>query len=200
MLLLLPGNARQIKRHLSKEQIGWLITPKHQQRIDGFRWAADNECFSQGEQFDIDRYVRFLSRLQEHSSTCLFVTAPDVVSNSYATAERWVGYSPTLKEIGLPIAYVAQDGMNELPRVDFDTLFIGGSTEYKLSSTVRKLIAEAKRAGKWVHMGRVNTIVRFWYAFKVGADSIDGTAFLRPDRHLPWALRELGAMHRQLSF
>jgi EAL domain-containing protein (putative c-di-GMP-specific phosphodiesterase class I) len=58
---------------------------------------------------------------------------------------------------------------------DYDWLFIGGSTEFKLGSTARECIKAAKSAGKKVHVGRVNTARRLNYCKMVGADTVDGT-------------------------
>jgi hypothetical protein len=51
-----------------------------------------------------------------------------------------------------------------------------------------------KRAGKWVHMGRVNTDRRIRYAAAIGCDSIDGTKWVRwRDAYLNDGLRKVGA-------
>jgi len=58
--------------------------------------------------------------------------------------------------------------------------------EWKLSPAARDLIIEAKRRGKWVHMGRVNSEKRFRYAAALGCDSVDGTYLVAgPDTNLP---------------
>lgn len=71
--------------------------------------------------------------------------------------------------------------------------FIGGSDGWKLGPHARALTAEAKRRGKWVHMGRVNSLKRFRYAESIGCDSCDGT-YLRfgPDKNLPKLLSWVG--------
>jgi len=89
------------------------------------------------------------------------------------------------------VALVAQDGLESLPVPweDFDALFIGGSTAWKLSEAARELCQEAKRRGKWVHMGRVNSLRRMQVAEAFGCDSADGT-MLRFDPNRPvqsWA-------------
>jgi hypothetical protein len=100
---------------------------------------------------------------------------------------------------------------------DFDVLFLGGSaecvpcgwvrpvaqaretdrcphchakvTEWKLGQLARDLVAEAKQRGKWVHMGRVNSLKRYRYAKLIGCDSADGTfVAVAPDVNLPIAL------------
>lgn len=206
MILLLPGNIRAFRTLPDKRDFGWLLTPrrsmngtmKSQTHSHDMRWAIDNECFSLGPDFDFERYVRFVKRARENPGTCLFVTVPDVVSDAKGTHEHWKRYAPILRRCGLPLAYVAQDGMDELPGVKFDALFIGGSTEYKLSQVVADLIRAAHTKGKWVHVGRVNTPKRILHFWHLGADSFDGTAWaLAPDEHLAWAKPLLGWLHQQ---
>jgi hypothetical protein len=57
----------------------------------------------------------------------------------------------------------------------FDVLFIGGSTEWKLGRHAIDCIHEAKRLGVPVHIGRVNSQIRFRHFQLVGADFCDGT-------------------------
>ncbi len=116
---------------------------------------------------------------------CLFVTVPDVVADADATAQLFEVWWRALARRGLPAALVAQDGVEHLgcwlslvwPRID--ALFIGGSTEWKLGSAAEALVAEAKRRGKWAHMGRVNSARRIRYAASIGCDSVDGTKWVR---------------------
>ena len=73
-----------------------------------------------------------------------------------------------------------------MPWDDFDVLFLGGDTAWKLGPAARQLAAEARQRGKGVHMGRVNSLKRYRYADAIGCTSADGT-FLRfgPDIRLP---------------
>lgn len=119
---------------------------------NGLSWAGDNGAFSNGFQPDI--FFSWLKTLEPYKNTCLFITIPDVLMDAQATQENYSRFRPLVT--GFPCAYVAQDGMTELPDVDYQVLFIGGSTEYKLSNTVTKLIREAQLAGKRIHIGRVN--------------------------------------------
>ena len=61
------------------------------------------------------------------------------------------------------------------PWDDFDALFIGGSTSWKLGPGAAAVAYDAKLRGKWVHMGRVNSLRRMRYAESIGCDSADGT-------------------------
>jgi hypothetical protein len=140
-------------------------------------WAADNGCFSAGERFDLWKYLEWLERMSSALSTCLFATAPDVVGDAAGTLERSAPVLPMIREIGYAPALVGQDGLERLtvPWDTFDAYFIGGSTRWKLSLESAALVREAKRRGKWVHMGRVNSGKRLVYAKRIGVDSCDGT-------------------------
>jgi hypothetical protein len=112
---------------------------------------------------------------------CKFVTAPDVVGDWQRTRELWDAWQPELSAAWLPMAYVAQDGqpIDEVPWRSIAALFIGGTTEFKLSAEAEALGRTAKRKGLWLHMGRVNSRKRFDYARATGCDSIDGSKFSR---------------------
>jgi hypothetical protein len=128
--------------------------------------------------------------------------APDVVPDAAATLERSLPWLPRIRALGMPAALVAQNGQESLPVPwsEFDCLFIGGDTAWKLGAAARELAGEAKARGKWVHMGRVNSERRIRYAAAIGCDSVDGT-YLRfgPDRLLPDVLAWLrGLSHETL--
>lgn len=107
---------------------------------------------------------------------CLFVTAPDVVGNAIATMSSYRYWGCRLKDEGWPVAFVAQDGQElfDFPP-EFDALFIGGFTEWKMSGAALDCIRRAKSLGKWVHVGRVNSQRRIRHFQIAGVDSVDGT-------------------------
>ena len=167
--------------------LGYIDTPAQgNTRPEGVTWCADNGCFS--DRWDEGRWLGFLEANAAHADTCAFAVVPDVVADAAATLARFDKYAERVRELGYPVALVAQDGQESLPvpwdRID--ALFIGGSTEWKLGPHARALAAEAKRRGKWLHMGRVNSQRRYEYARAIGCDSVDGT-FLTfgPDKNLP---------------
>jgi len=110
----------------------------------------------------------------------LFAVAPDVVGNARATLKQFGVWSHIIRSIGFPVALAAQDGLEdlEIPWDGFEALFVGGSTEWKLSEAVAELIREAKRRGKWTHMGRVNSTHRT-SRLREFVDSVDGTAWAK---------------------
>lgn len=65
--------------------------------------------------------------------------------------------------------------MRRVPWDDFDTLFIGGTDEFKLGLEARQAINRAQKRGKRIHVGRVNTLPRLKYFTELGAESSDGT-------------------------
>jgi len=148
----------------------------------GLPYAVDNECFTLGDAFDGARFVRALQRIKEvHGlGQCLFVTSPDVVGNAMATLARFAEWQPIIKGLGFPVALAGQDGCEtlDIPWNNLDALFIGGSTEWKLSQAVADLISEAKVRGKWTHMGRVNSTRRA-SRLREMPDSVDGTAWVK---------------------
>lgn len=117
----------------------------------------------------------------------LWVAAPDIVADARATLHRWRRWRPFLRRLGLRAAYVAQDGSETYPPPwgELDALFIGGSTAWKEGPHAARLMAEARRRGAWVHVGRVNTVRRLRLIDPL-ADSFDGTQFSRFSRtYLP---------------
>ena len=72
--------------------------------------------------------------------------------------------------------------MGSIPWDEFDCLFIGGADDFKEGPLVSDACREAKRRGKWVHMGRVNGLRRLRVAQEFGVDSVDGTYLLHEAR------------------
>ena len=168
--------------------------------IPNAKWAADNDCYTLGENFDSERYIRFLERCAYMADTCLFATAPDVVGDAEATINLFQDWRRTIRNVGLPVALVGQDGLEntDIPWLTFDALFIGGTTEWKLGRTVREIITKAKARGKWVHIGRVNSAKRLRYCIAIGADSVDGTEWaINPGRGIRWAGRVMRSLKYQ---
>jgi hypothetical protein len=107
---------------------------------------------------------------------CAFATAPDVLSDAKATWERSAPTFDAIRAAGYKAALVAQNGIEDMSIEwdAFDAIFIGGDTAWKLSRHAQTVCAEAKRRGKWVHMGRVNSQKRLELAWDFGCDSVDG--------------------------
>lgn len=155
---------------------GQITTPhRFGKRIrQGFRWIADNGCFT--DKWNEQRWLAWIDHMRPFQPSCLMATAPDIVGDAAATLERFEHYAPMLRERGWPVGLVAQDGLESLAWPDeYDVLFIGGTTEWKLSEHADRCIRIAKRQGKWVHAGRVNSIKRIAHFYLREVDSLDGT-------------------------
>lgn len=164
----------------------------------GVLWALDNGCFTRPQEYRDELLFKTLDTLSAFRRDCLFVVAPDVVGSARLTWERSQPVLPTIRARGYSAAFVAQDGLTvaSMPDWDaFDALFIGGSTAFKLSAEAQALIHAARTHGKWVHMGRVNTLRRLRYAYYEGCHSVDGTAVaFRPDELAADLTRWMGAL------
>ena len=129
----------------------------------------------------------------------LFATAPDVLGNHAATVALSVPVLEMIRAIGLPAAFVAQDGWDEAttPWDKFDVLFVGGTTAFKFRGG-RLAVMAAIHRGKKTHMGRVNSLDRLRAALSIGCASADGT-FIKfgPDRRGPEVLSWLDAISTQ---
>lgn len=182
-------------------KLGVILTPVAGYRMDlsSTVWAMDTGCFTAGDRFNLDRYVAYLRSYQDAFPTCLFATAPDVVGDPDATWQRSQPVLPMLRAMGLPAALCAQDGIERgtIPWDTFDALFIGGSTEWKLNAAY-DLVPLALERGKWVHMGRVNSLRRMRAAVEAGIHSCDGTMLaFGPDVHLPKVVKWLNVLGPQ---
>ena len=111
----------------------------------------------------------------------------DIRSDAAATLERSSPWLERIRSLGYSVAYVGQNGQGGVPVPwdDIDAFFIGGDDPWKLGPEAASLAAEAKRRGKWVHMGRVNSGRRWRYAERIGCDSVDGTFLRWPTTNLP---------------
>lgn len=173
-------------------KLGFIDTPlqRNKRPSDIPAWCADNGCFNDAR-FDESKWWAWLQSHTKNAATCLFATAPDVVGDHDATLKRSLPWLPKIRALGYPAAFVAQDGatVDTMPWNEFDALFIGGTTEFKLGATARQLVIHAKQRGMWVHMGRVNSGKRVRYAASIGVDSVDGTKITyAPDEVLPLIL------------
>jgi hypothetical protein len=155
---------------------GQLITPLTRRANQGHTFGIDNGAFAR---FDADGFLSLLERQKPYRERCKFVAAPDVVGSARRTLECFRHWFPKLH--GWPVALVAQDGQEDLdiPWSLIDAVFIGGSTEWKLSEFAAAIIKAAQVMGKWVHVGRVNTPDRFRRFEELGVDSCDGTGISR---------------------
>lgn len=187
-----------LRQLLVENNIGIMATPYgFRNPIPGWNWAADNGCFS--NKWSANAWLTWL-KSHESPSSALFATVPDVVADHRQTMNRWKEWWPVVSDLGFKTAFVLQDGadMDEVPWGDMDALFIGGSTEYKLSKDAQIATRMAKEAGKWVHMGRVNSARRIKLAHEWGCDSVDGTFLaFAPDHNTYRLIKMLAKVNNQ---
>ena len=171
-----------------------MITPRMGQRpAVGQVWAADNGRYASPQDYTDDGYLAWLERMAPYRADCLFATAPDTFGDAEATLRDSVPLLPRIRAAGYPAALVAQPAMtvDAVPWELVDVLFVGGPNHWQHSEPLIELVAEAKRRGKWVHMGRVNSHRRTVYAESIGCDSVDGTYL----RFRPYGRPDLWADH-----
>lgn len=184
--------------------IGLLIQPgnHYHLRVQHYpAWAADNGAFSKKHGFNPVKFRAMLAQpnLRANVTTCLFVAAPDVlrvlddgtvIGDARATLDQFPTWAREIRELGYPVALVAQNGLEDMlhlvPWDLVDVLFLGGSTEWKLGAGARACVEFARALGKGTHMGRVNSYKRLALAQGWGVDTADGT-FLAygPTQNLP---------------
>jgi len=200
-VIYLTGASNPPARALARRQaLGLIVQPLagYGRQIEHYPyWAADNGKFNPATYIGDDAWLAWVDGLPR--TGCLFVCVPDVArrpdgelgGDPDATWAAFRRLGPQVRSLGFRAALVAQDGMENMTNVDEQIdacacLFLGGSTEWKTSTAALELAAQAKAAGKWTHMGRVNSRERYAMACAAGIDSADGT-FLAfgPDANAP---------------
>ncbi len=196
-----------------ERNVGLLVQPGNRYDLQVAKypsWAGDNGAFTKAKGgFSAEKFRIMLNRpaLLAARSTCQFIVAPDklivlpcgtVIGDAQGTLDQFEAWALEIRALGYPVALVAQNGLENLmhlvPWHLVDVLFIGGSTEWKLSSEAAACVMGALMRGKRVHMGRVNSGKRMLRAQAMGCDTADGT-FLAfgPTKNLPRLLSWLDA-------
>ncbi len=186
MIYLTPQTSVKIPEHYGQmlTPAGGTITPT------AAVFAVDNGVFT--GKFSPDRFMRYLKALKPYQARCLFVAAPDVVADYIATLEQYQEWYPRLRAEGWPVAYVAQDGCELATLPECQAVFIGGSTEWKMSDAPLKIIRQARLLGLWTHVGRVNSQKRIRHFQLAGVSSVDGTCIaFAPNQNMKVLDRQL---------
>jgi len=153
---------------ITDPRFGILTAPNHrgmpQGIVDGMDWAADLGCEDGPEwvkRCDPDVAFPWLDSMLRYRDRCLFVTVPDVVGDAARTVDAYWQWNQHFT--GWPLAFAAQDGQERLafPDDDWQVLFVGGSTDWKLSTACEDVIGQAQALGKRIHIGRVNWWKRY---------------------------------------
>lgn len=202
MKYLTGGCSEQNVAEFRRLGVGLMLTPAIFRRDTyGLEYAVDTGCYKNPDGFDLDDYLARLDDWRERNGPPLFATAPDVVGDPNETWRRSAPILPVLRAHGHRAAFVAQDGISRVEWDAFDCLFVGGTDAWKLSEAAYGLADKARRRGKWVHLGRVNSGIRYAAAKASGAyDSADGNFVgFGPDVNLPKVARWLERGRSQVS-
>lgn len=164
------------------DRLGHLLCPGNGNSLTavlktGLPYAIDNGAFRQ-RGFDADAFRRLVKRAAGQPGL-LWVVCPDVPGDAAATLRLWGEWELELRAAGVPIAFVLQDGQECLDLPEADCFFVGGTTAWKLSQAAGDVAAIARRRGKWLHCGRVNSLRRLRSSWSMGADSADGSGYSR---------------------
>jgi len=199
MTRILVSGATKTLRRLSVscgDNLGVLMTPQNWNRMCQIPlpWACDNSAFSKPD----DR--KFWNMVIDAWGMATFfpplwIAAPDIVGDALQTRrlfDQWVRcWEYELGFVPVELAYVLQNGqqIDDVPWDQIVAVFVGGDDQFKLSDS-DPLIRHAKRLGKMIHIGRVNSQKRLRFAVSMGADTVDGTSFSRfPDRWIEWGVK-----------
>jgi hypothetical protein len=169
---------------------GWrlLVSPGAVPVLD-IPYALDNgawSSFSTGAQWD---EIAFRKHVERYARQADFVVAPDIVGGGNVSLRLSLRWLPQLRHCRLTLLAV-QDGMTipEVSPVLRDHpelgLFLGGSTEWKLTTMYEWGLVAASLLRHY-HVGRVNTARRIRLAAESGAHSFDGTSVSRYAQTMP---------------
>lgn len=200
MLYLANPSSPKVRDAMRNGDLGQMCTPAERRMpLDDVDWAADNGCFSAKGYPGEPKWLAWLKKLLPWQDRCLFAVAPDLFNPDLgndmglASLERSRPWLPVIRELGYPVALVAQNGLlsDDVPWDEIDVIFLGGTTEWKISADANRLTLAAKAHGKRVHMGRVNSARRWRLAEVFGCDTADGTFIaygpdINVDRQAAW--------------
>lgn len=199
MKFLIDNSFAVVKRRVEEYPnyvLGQLLTPLTRYAYNTGLYGIDNGAFSK---FDEKSFRTLLTRQEDSKHNCLFVTCPDIVGSAQRTIELFNRRRLWIPD-GWPVAMVAQDGVEniEIPWDSMDAIFIGGRDPWKDSQAVVDVVKTAKILGKWVHVGRVNTIRRFNHFAAIGSDSCDGSGVAMYDHMLDTIISSTSVKHASL--
>lgn len=205
MILFVSGATATVRKYADSPFLGRLTQPRCGNDIAeiancGMSWGGDNNAL-QGVDPDglLDMWDAIAAQDLTHFK---FAAAPDAVMMTpdgprgdwQGTLWLWRCWKPALLRRKLPAAIVAQDGATiaSVPWDEIQALFIGGSTAWKLSLSAALLIRAAAARGKWVHVGRINSMQRLAHFDQLPVDSFDGGQFsMFPETYIPKYLHRL---------
>lgn len=163
-------------------KVGHLYSPGGQRGPWSFLpYALDNGAYSAflaKTEWEPESWLALLEWAKLSGRDPRWVLVPDVVGDRAGTLRAWDQWSPAAFSYGWPLAFAVQDGMvaADVPP-EASVIFVGGSTAWKW-----RTVAQWCRAFERVHVGRVNSYRRLWQCADAGAESTDGTGWMRGDK------------------
>jgi hypothetical protein len=157
-------------------RVGWLQGPAQwKQPWPWLPYALDNDAFTLGPRWTPAPWLEMLAKARAHPCQPRWVLVPDVVGDRQGTLDRWQTHAATAAGYGWPLAFAVQDGMTpaDVP-AEASVIFVGGSTAWKWQTAATWCAAFPR-----VHVGRVNTVARLDRCAELGAESVDGTGWVR---------------------
>jgi hypothetical protein len=158
----------------------------------GFQYGVDNGAFTahnKGQPFDVEAFLGVLDWTKEQHPPD-WIVVPDILGSpeSLDFSRKWL--SKVQQFTPLPLVAV-QDGMmpgdvEDLVVKQKCGIFLGGTTEYKISN-ISRWGEFCRKHRAYYHVGRVNSQRRIRMCAAAGADSVDGTSVAR----FPSTLRKL---------
>lgn len=154
------------------------------------RWAFDNGAYTDwknGESFDNEEFLRRVRQVSELPEDRLpdWCVCPDMVASSVSLVHslEWKAmlkdYAPRLKWYLALQDHVHPDDVDHALCLErFEGLFVGGTTEWKWD-TAPAWVDWGHMRGLPVHVARVNGPGPLAEATAFGADSVDGTGWVR---------------------
>lgn len=181
-MVIMPANVTSPEvRGLMAEfpgMIGNLFSPGAWQTPHGL-YALDNGRFTAGKDWSERAWRRLIEKAMLHRRPPEWILCPDVVGDWRNTREEWDEREGFMRSLGVPVALAVQDGatVREASVMCPHVVFVGGSTAWKWR-TARMWSDAFPR----VHIARVNTPARALSCFDMGAESVDGTGWMRTTR------------------
>ena len=192
MIILLDQSTSKIyerKIQYPAVKFGQFRTPLTQYKSGCFNYILDNGCFSEFK----EKTFTNMALKAKNDIFCDFIVLPDTVGDATLTFNQFYHWKKQLNLKSNKCGFVLQDGVsdNNFPSWDdFGCLFIGGSTDFKMSSLAYQYAKKAIEKGKHVHVGRVNTVDRIVKWFN-NCHSIDGSGISKYDHMLEKAVHTL---------
>lgn len=181
MKFLIDGSENRIKQRRSQADeliAGQLLTPLTKYRRCEDVFGIDNGGFTGAK---IEGFTKLIKNQFEFRDQCLFAAVPDKIADHKESLSMWNDYQHIAD--GYKKAFVVQDGFDEFPS-NADAMFLGGSTEFKDSAESDGIVKFALNNDMHVHIGRVNTIERFYHFHELGAHTCDGSGISMYDHML----------------